>query len=423
MRELQNESPSSDAGFFIGQNHPKIEIAGACCHTRGMETIAVIFGGRSAEHDVSIVTALSSIIKPLELTKKYRVEAVYIAKDGAWYWDEKLKDINLFTSGKITDFIRQTPPASVQFDGGMRLMRAGRRLSAARTQQIDIVFPAMHGTYGEDGALMGLLDMAGIPYVGCGVAAAAIAMDKVLAKQLAVANDIPVSAFVTFTKHDITAQLNTAVKTVKSSLQYPVFVKPAHLGSSIGITRATNDSELQNALEVAAHYDDKIIVEEAVQNLIEVTLPIMGNQQPRPALLEQPMTQAEDFFDFETKYMQGGKKGKGGKGTKGAQGYSTIPAEIPEEVYVRAEATGVQVYKAFGCSGIARVDMLIDSKTKRVYFNEMNPLPGGLYAHNWNKAGVSGIALVEQLVAFAKERHVERQALNTSFSTNYLQQF
>lgn len=389
-----------------------------------METVAVIFGGRSAEHDVSIVTAISSIIKPLELTKKYKVEAVYIAKDGAWYWDDKLKDIELFSSGQIQDYLHRTQPASVQFDGGMTLVKASGIAGRKQSRKIDIVFPAMHGTYGEDGALMGLLDMSGIPYVGCGVSASAIAMDKVLAKQLAEANDIPVSKFLSFTKAELERHPGEAVKDVKKSLTYPLFVKPAHLGSSIGISRVKNDDELKNALEVATHYDDRVIVEEEVHDVVEVTLPIMGNGKPRPAMLEKPLTKPEDFFDFDTKYMQGGKKGKGGtKGAKGSQGYSQIPAELPEEVYVRAEATGIEVYKAFGCSGIARVDMLIDSKTKRVYFNEVNPLPGGLYAHNWNRAGVSNVELVQKLVELAKERHAGRQAVATTFSTNYLQQF
>jgi len=385
-----------------------------------METVAVIFGGRSAEHDVSIVTALASIIKPLELTRKYRVEAVYIAKDGAWYWDDKLKDIKLFTSGEIKDYIHRSHPTSVQFDGGMTLVKSSGIAGRKQQRKIDIVFPAMHGTYGEDGALMGLLDMAGIAYVGCGVSAAAVAMDKVLAKQLAVANDIPVSKFLTFTKAELEREPGTAVKSILSSLEYPLFVKPAHLGSSIGISRVTTDTELRNALEVAAHYDDKIIVEEAVQNLVEVTLPIIGNDRPQPALLERPMTKPEDFFDFDTKYLHGGKKGKG---SKGAQGYSQIPADLPKELYDKAESIGLQVYTALGCSGIARVDMLIDEKTKQVYFNEVNPLPGDLYAHNWNRAGISNVELVQKLIAFAKERHVQRQALTTSFSTNYLQQF
>lgn len=388
-----------------------------------METVAVIFGGRSAEHDVSIVTALASIIKPLELTKKYRVEAVYIAKDGAWYWDEKLKNIKLFTSGGIQDFIHRAQPASVQFDGGMTLIKASGIAGRKQARKIDLVFPAMHGTYGEDGALMGLLDMAGIPYVGCGTAAAAIAMDKVLAKQVASFSGVPVSQFLAFNKAELERELGQVVRSIVKSLKYPLFVKPAHLGSSIGISRVSNDTELRNALEVAAHYDDRVIVEEAVNNLLEVTLPIIGNDRPQPALLEQPMTKPEDFFDFETKYMQGGKKGKGKGGAKGAQGYSQIPADLPEALYDKAQTVGLAVYKALGCSGIARVDMLIDQKTGQVYFNEVNPLPGGLYAHNWNKAGMSNVELVQKLVDFARERQTQRQAMTYTFNTNYLQQF
>jgi D-alanine-D-alanine ligase len=201
-------------------------------------------------------------------------------------------------------------------------------------------------------------------------------------------------------------------------------VKPAHLGSSIGISYVKDDKELANALEVAAHYDDRVIVEEAVQNLIELTLPIMGNENPIPALLEQPMTKAEDFFDFNTKYMQGGKKGgKKGGSAKGAQGYSQIPADIPKDLYDQAQNVGLSVYKALGCSGTARVDMLVDSKSNEVYFNEVNPLPGSLYSHNWNKLGISNVELVTKLIEYAKERFSDRQALATSFSTNYLQQF
>jgi D-alanine-D-alanine ligase len=395
-------------------------------YTNCMETIAVIFGGRSAEHDVSIVTALASIIKPLELTRKYRVEAIYIAKDGAWYWDDKLKDINLFSSGRIDEFMHKTAPTSVQFDGGMALVKSSGIAGRKTVRRIDVVFPSMHGTYGEDGALMGLLDMAGVPYVGCGLSASVIAMDKVLAKEIAAANDIPISKFLTFRRSDLEREPMQSMQQITKKLHYPLFVKPAHLGSSIGISRVDNDVSLNNALEVAAHYDDKIIVEEAVQNLIEVTLPIMGpNDNPIAAYLEQPLTKSEDFFDFETKYIGQGKKGGGKKsgGKRGAQGYSTIPADLPKELYESAQKTGLAVYKALGCDGIGRVDMLIDSKTKQVYFNELNPLPGSLYAHNWRAAGVSNVELVQKLIAFAKDRFVARQSLATTFTTNFLQQF
>ncbi|MGH7142051.1 MAG: D-alanine--D-alanine ligase family protein [Candidatus Saccharimonadales bacterium] len=385
-----------------------------------METVAVIFGGRSTEHDVSVITALGSIVKPLELSQKYRVETVYIAKDGAWYWDEKLKNISLFTSGNIQNFTSKKHPISLQFDNGLTIVKTNQLTGHQTKQKIDVVFPAMHGTYGEDGSLMGLLDMAGVPYVGCGVSASAVAMDKVLAKQIASANLVPVSKFVAFSKTELDSGLAEAITKIKKDLRYPLFIKPAHLGSSIGISHVDGDQSLKNGLEVAAHYDDKIIIEEAVQNLIEVTLPIIGNDELTPALLERPLTKTEAFFDFETKYLTGGKKGKG---SKGAQGYSQLPADLSKELYAKAEKTGLRAYRALGCSGTARIDMLIDSKTDEVYFNEINPLPGSLYSHNWNKAGISNIELVRRLIKLAKERHEQRHLLETIFNTNYLQQF
>jgi D-alanine-D-alanine ligase len=389
-----------------------------------MKTIAVIFGGRSTEHDVSIVTAIASIIKPLELTKKYRVEAVYIDKNGAWFWGDELKDISLFTSGRIENYIAKNSPVSVQFDRGMTLSKGGK--FSKQALKVDIAFPSMHGTYGEDGSLMGLLEMAGVPYVGCSMRASVLAMDKVLAKQIAESDGIPVAKYIHAERAEVVQDSEDLIKRTEKSLKYPLFVKPAHLGSSIGIGRAKNRKELQNVLEVAAHYDDKIIIEEEVQNLIEVTLPIMGNDKLKPAFLERPLTNSEDFFDFDTKYLQGGKKGKaGGKkgGAKGAQGYSELPAKLPVELYGKAQSLGIDVYKSLGCSGIARVDMLIDKKAQKVYFNEVNPLPGGLYAHNWRASGVSSVDLVESLIRFAVERHEQKQHVETAFNTNYLKQF
>lgn len=387
-----------------------------------MKTIAVIFGGKSTEHDVSIVTAIANVIKPLQLSRKYEVIPIYIARDGTWYSNDKLQDIRSF-SGGIDTLLKKLGPISLRFEKGLSIV-IPKGLSSTR-KKIDIVFPSMHGTCGEDGALMGLLDMAGVPYVGCGLRASALAMDKVWAKQVAASHDIPVSKFLAFSQSDIQHGIADHVKTIVRALKYPLFIKPAHLGSSIGISRAKDDTELANALELAVHYDDKVIVEEAVPNLIEVTLPIIGNTEPRPALLERPLMNAEDFFDFDTKYLQGGKKGKGGKsgGAKSAQGYSELPAQLPEPMYKKAEAVALQVYAALDCSGVARVDMLIDSKSETVYFNEVNPLPGSLYAHNWRAAGLSNVSLVEKLVEYAEERFQAQQSLTSTFTTSYLQQF
>lgn len=388
-----------------------------------MKTIAVIFGGRSTEHDVSVVTAIASVIKPLELTKQFNVEAIYISKDGSWYWDEKLKDINLYQSGEIEHFLRKAPKVHILFDKGLTLVKSSQFAGRKMYKNVDVVFPAMHGTHGEDGELMGILEMANVPYVGCGPAASAVAMDKVLSKQVTQSANLPSTPWMWFYSEDLGPKHKQILSEIEK-LKYPLFVKPAHLGSSIGITRVTDKEQLNNALEVAAHYDDRVIVEQGVSNLVEVTLPIIGNHEPQPAQLEQPMLKSEDFFDFETKYMQGGKKGgqkSGGK--QGAQGYSKIPADLPKDLADKAVKLGLDVYKTVGCSGIARVDMLVDTKAKQVLFNEINPLPGSLYSHNWNHAGISNIELVTRLVQYAEERWQARQKLATAFSTNYLKQF
>jgi len=387
-------------------------------------TIAVIFGSRSTEHDISVLTAIGSVIKPLELSKKYHIFPVYISKSGAWYIGQQFKDIKTFQGTKLEDVLAKASSVTLSLDNGLRLIEHARfgRLE----HRIDVVFPALHGTHGEDGEIMALCELANVAYVGCDVEASVIAMDKVLAKQVAIAHGIKTPKFISFTKRDYQENSQLFQKQINQELQYPLFVKPAHLGSSIGITRVTSKNDLANAIEVALHYDTKALVEEGVENLIEITLPILGNDELTPALLEEPLLKSEDFFDFETKYMQGGK-GKGGAkaqgGKQGSQGYSRIPAELPKGLYELAEALGVKVYRALGCTGMARVDMLVDSQAKEIYFNEVNPLPGSLYAHNFAQAGISNVALVTTLVELAEERFKKRQAITTSFSTNYLQQF
>jgi D-alanine-D-alanine ligase len=383
------------------------------------KTIAVFFGGKSTEHDISIITALSSVIKPLELTKKFTVVPIYIAKNGSWFSDDRLKDIALYRGKGIDDFCSKTKPVSVLFDGGMILRKAGLSNKDIR---IDVAFPAMHGMNGEDGSLMGLLRMAGIPFVGSDMPASVIAIDKVLAKQVAVANDIDTSKFVHFSKAQFEADREASLSKVADNLSFPLFVKPAHLGSSIGISKVGNTDELINAIEVAAYYDDKIIVEQAVNNLIEVTVPITGNEILRPGFVERPLAHGDDFFDFDTKYINGGKKAGGAKQT-GAQGYSELPAKISKKLYDMSIETAQRVYEAAGCEGIARIDLLIDSKSEIVYFNEINTLPGDLYAHNWRAAGIPSIELVSRLVELAEERFAKQQKIETTFSSNFLSQF
>lgn len=383
------------------------------------KNVAVFFGGRSTEHDISIITAISAIIKPLELTKKFNVIPVYITKDGKWFSDPKLKNVNMFRDGSIDDFCAKSKPVSITFDGGMTIRKNGFN---SNNIKVDVAFPAMHGAYGEDGSLMGLLRMAGVPFVGSDMEASVVSMDKILAKQVAETNGISTPKFVSFSKIEFESDQDSILKKVTNKLKFPQFVKPPHLGSSIGITKVNNVKELSNAIEVAAYYDDKILVEEAIDNLIEVTVPIIGNEVLRPSLVERPLLHDDSFFDFDSKYIgSGGKKGGGKK--MGSQGYSELPANIKPDLYAAALSTAEKVYRAIGCEGISRVDLLIDSKTEIVYFNEVNPMPGDLYAHNWRASGVSPMELVEKLVELAEDRFVRDKKIETTFSSSFLKQF
>lgn len=381
------------------------------------KTIAVFFGGVSPEHDISIITALTAVIKPLELIGSYTIVPIYISKAGSWYSDKKLKEVSVFKSGKVEELCKRLKPVSITFDRGLVIKKPGLRREKLR---IDIAFPSMHGGNGEDGSLMGLLRLANIPFVGCDMPASVIAMDKVLAKQVAEANGIPVAKYHFFSGMALEKADETLSK-IEKDLKYPLFVKPAHLGSSIGISRVTNRSELYNAIEVAAYYDDKILVEEAVRNLIEVTVPIMGNDILQTGLAERPLTNEGKLFDFDTKYMNGQKKNSSAK--QGAQGYSEIPAKLPKKLYDESINTAKLIYHAAECEGIARIDLLIDKQTNTVYFNEINPLPGSLYSHNWRAVGIPNVELVTKLVVLAEQRFAKQKQLERTFSTNFLKQF
>lgn len=376
-----------------------------------MKTIAVIFGGKSAEHDVSIITAHIPIIQSLIASGQFDVWPVYIAKDGSWYADKAMNDLEFFKRPDFeADLGTRIKKVRLFFDDGLQIVWPGIRQQELR---IDVVFPAMHGTFGEDGSLMGLLRMAGVPFVGCDIFASAVAMDKMFTKHVLAAEGIPVVPYIWFTKN-VWETNQTALLEKVGALKWPLFVKPVHLGSSIGISKVSRREELEQAIEVALHYDDKALVEESVENLIEVTLPLMGNETVECAAIERPLNKTE-FFNFEDKYISGGKKG-GGVNSE----YSEIPANIGDELSKQVIDLGKKVYFTLGCSGTARVDFLINSASRRVYVNEVNTLPGSLYAHNWKKVGVSGVELVTRLVSLAEERFKSQQNMVFTFKSDIL---
>ena len=378
-----------------------------------MKSIAIIFGGKSAEHDVSIITAHTPIIDTLVASGKFDVWPIYITKEGKWYCDKRMNDLAFFKNPDYEQELAKWKPVDISVSDGFTIIQPG--LVGGKRVKIDVVFPSMHGTYGEDGSLMGLLRMANVPFVGCDMAASAVAMDKVFTKQVCAAEGMPVVPYVWFTKqgwekdqHDLRNKI--------TMLNWPLFVKPVHLGSSIGIAKAKNNAELEQAIEVALHYDDKVLVEECVEPLIEITLPLWGNDDQKPALPERPLNKTE-FFDFQDKYLSGGKKG--GKGVNSQ--YSEVPAQIDEALSKKVIDLGIQVYKTLGCSGIASVDLLINADTKEIFVNEVNTLPGSLYAHNWKKAGVSTMDMVLGLVKLAEERFARQNDTTFSFQSDILQ--
>jgi len=378
-----------------------------------MKSIAVVFGGKSAEHDVSIITAHTPIIDTLQASGKFDIWPIYITKEGKWYCDKRMNDFAFFKNPNYEQEIARWKPVQLSFKDGLTLIIPG--LIGSKKIKIDVVFPSMHGTFGEDGSLMGLLRMANVPFVGCDMAASAVAMDKVFTKQILEAEGLPVVPYMWFTKTQWSQKKQTLIDDMRK-LAWPVFVKPVHLGSSIGIAKVKVDTLLENTIEVAFHYDDKILVEESVEPLIEVTLPIMGNDVVKTAMVEQPLNKTE-FFDFQDKYLSGGKKGDSGVNSQ----YSEIPAKIGDDLIKEVEDLGERVYRTLGCSGIARVDFLIRDDTNTVYVNEVNTLPGSLYQHNWKKAGVSNMNLVLDLIQLAEERFEAQKKITFAFKSDILQ--
>lgn len=379
-----------------------------------MKSVAVIFGGKSAEHDVSIVTAHIPIIETLMATGGYDVWPIYITKEGKWYSDKAMNDLAFFKDTAYMQRLAGMKQVQLSFENGLDIVWPG---FFSKRVHIDVAFPSMHGTYGEDGSLMGLLRMAGVPFVGCDIFGSAVAMDKVLTKQVVAAEGMPVVPYVWFTRA-LWQEKASEYRAQIASLGWPLFVKPVHLGSSIGIAKVKNEKELEQAIGVALHYDHKVLVEKGVEPLLEITLPIMGNNDIRVAECERPLNKTE-FFDFKDKYLSGGGK-KGGEGVNSQ--YSEIPAAIGEELTRKIKDIGKRVYRALDLGGIARVDFLVQADTKEVFVNEVNTLPGSLYHHNWKKAGVSNMDLIEGLIRLAEERVSEQTSTQFTFDSDILQQ-
>lgn len=357
--------------------------------------VGVIFGGRSGEHEVSLRSA-ESIIRAMDRSK-YVVVPIGITQAGRW-----------LVSSDAKAMLPQTVMASSHQEQvaiiGDPTRQGLMRLDAGHSEPLDVVFPVLHGTYGEDGTIQGLLDMAGVPYVGCGVLASATGMDKVVMKQLFVQAGLTVTAYEWFLRSAWEANPAAIIKRISRTLGFPVFVKPANLGSSVGISKANNKAELRDAINDAARYDRRLIVERAVIGR-EIEVSILGNDQPTASLPGEIIT-GHEFYDYEDKYIDTASR-------------TDVPARLPKKIIERIQRDAVSAFQAIDGAGLARVDFFVERDTHRVIINEINTMPGftsiSMYAKMWQASGISYSELIDRLIELAIERHRDRARNLTSY--------
>jgi D-alanine-D-alanine ligase len=357
--------------------------------------VAVIFGGRSGEHAVSLMSA-RFVISKLN-AEKYEVTQIGINKQGAWWVGQGALD------ALVADRYEGLKPATLLPDptrpGLKRIEMKGSTEILETLSAVDVVFPVLHGTYGEDGTLQGLLEMAGLAYVGAGVLGSSAGMDKALFADVMRANDIPVVDSVLILRSELEGDLEASMRVAESLGAYPLFVKPANLGSSVGISKAKGRSDLVEALMFAAQYDRRIVVQKG-HNVREIEVAVLGNDQPEASVCGEVAPEAE-FYSYEAKYHDDRSK-------------TYIPADVPAEVAERIRTLAVKAYKAVDLSGMARVDFFLDKDSGAVFLNELNTIPGftsiSMYPQLWNASGVPGEELVDRLIELALERHAQRQA-------------
>lgn len=389
--------------------------------------VAIIFGGRSPEHEVSIVTAHQ--VKAA-LAENHNVIPIYITKEGIWLTGDALGELSTFTDGALPS-ANDYDSVTVEFQANPRFSVLPRRtgLFAKKSElNIDVVFPAIHGVNGEDGSLQGLLELMNVPYVGAGVIGSSVGMDKIMMKAVLNENGLPIVPYIPFTKHDWNSSSDDIVNIIEKKTAYPVFVKPAISGSSIGVSQVKNTEELRDAIELACRYCRRILVEQGIENGYEINCSVMGTHTPIASVCEQPITSTE-FLSFDDKYIHQNSEtdltsddSSGVDNTSGMAGAQRkIPAPIPDDMTLHIQKLATETFRILNCMGIARIDFLV-SANGQVYVNEINTIPGSFSFYLWESDGVSFPNLVSQLVNLAIETNNEKNRLIYSYSTNLLSQ-
>ena len=379
--------------------------------------VAVLFGGHSVEHEVSIISGIQAL-GALD-SDKYEAFPVYISKDNRFYVGDVLRQVASFRD-MAACLAEATRVLMIPMDNGVELWRhPAKKFGNNVMATFDVAIPVVHGTNVEDGTLMGMLEMLDVPYAACDVTSSAIGMDKFAMKAVLREAGIPVLDALSFGGKEYAMDSDRVVAQIEEKIGYPVIVKPVNLGSSVGISKATDRESLVDALDLAASFASRVLVERAVENLREINCAVLGDaDEARASACEEPLG-AQDILTFGDKYLSGGSKKTGESG-----GMSDLkrrcPADLPDGMTERVQALAVDTFKALGCMGVARIDFLNDTVTGELWVNEINTIPGSLAFYLWQEVGVSFSELMDTLVQLAFKRQRDRETLTFTYESNIL---
>ncbi len=377
--------------------------------------VAVIFGGKSVEHEISIISALQAC--EYINREKYEVIPLYMTKAGEFYAGEQIGNIERYRD--IPGLLREsTRVLLLNEDGRVNIVRYPmKRFGNNVIGSIDVAFPIVHGTNVEDGTLQGYLQTLGLPYVGCDVLSSAVGMNKYVMKTVFKDNGIPVLDCVCYNLADY-QDVEKLPGRIEERFAYPVIVKPINLGSSVGISKASDRDSLKEALNLAFTFAQKVLVEPAISQLKEINCAVLGDElEAEASECEEPLN-AEEILTYEDKYTKGGKSKGGSKGMASLS--RAIPAHISPERREEIRQMAVKAFQCLGCSGVARIDFMIDKETDKVYLNEINTIPGSLSFYLWEPVGLKYTQLLDRMIQLALKRFRENEKLTFSFETNVL---
>lgn len=377
--------------------------------------LAVFFGCRSVEHEISIISAVQAMASLNR--EKYNIYPVYVTKEGEMVTGETLFDIESFKD--IPALIKKCTPVTFLRKEGKVVMSPLKNGLFSKTREIaiDVAFPIVHGTNCEDGTMQGFFEFLDLAYVGCDVISSAVGMDKAVFKDVLKRFNLPVLDCVTFYAREYAVDKEKIADEIIEKIGLPAIVKPVNLGSSVGISKASDKTDLIDALDLAVSFADKVLVEKAVTSLREINCSVLGDSDECIASVCEEPFMSDEILSYEDKYASGGKK----TGSKGMASLSRkVPADLSEERTEEIRELAVKIFKALGCCGVVRIDFMIDTATDTVYANEINTIPGSLSFYLWEPAGVPYSELLDRMISLAFRRQRKREDLTFTIDTNIL---